>query len=154
MRLRTSAFSRNDAIPGRYTADGEDRSPALRWEGVPKDARELALIVEDPDAPADEPFVHWIMYGIPPDTEALPEGIAPEPRIAEPHAVQGTNSFGSTGYRGPAPPKGDHPHHYHFRLLALDKPTGLAPGRDAGAFRDAVRGHVLAEAELVGTYRR
>jgi Raf kinase inhibitor-like YbhB/YbcL family protein len=155
MTLRSDAFADGKAIPRRYSGDGEDLSPPLTWSGLPEGTRELALVVDDPDAPRAEPWVHWVLYKIPADAQSLTEGV---PQTAAPGAhpgvVQGKNSWGTVGYRGPAPPKGHGTHHYHFRLYALDAPLTGARGLDKGGLLEAVRGHVLAEAELVGTYER
>jgi Raf kinase inhibitor-like YbhB/YbcL family protein len=156
MILSSPAFKQNHLIPRRYTSDGEDVSPALSWSEVPPATKELALLVEDPDAPTPEPWVHWILYRIPPATTSLAEHILPALRVAQPAgALQGKNSWPKgIGYRGPAPPKGHGLHHYHFRLYALDVPLDLEPGLDKAALVKAMRGHILAEEELIGTYQR
>jgi Raf kinase inhibitor-like YbhB/YbcL family protein len=155
MALRSDAFADGQVIPRRYTADGEDLSPPLNWTGVPQGTQELALIVDDPDAPRAEPWVHWVLYKIPADVQALPEGLPPTPTLDfPPGARQGKNSWGTYGYRGPAPPRGHGTHHYHFRLYALDAPLATAQGLDKQGLLKAMKGHVLAEAELVGTYER
>ncbi|MCD6303631.1 MAG: YbhB/YbcL family Raf kinase inhibitor-like protein [Planctomycetes bacterium] len=154
LTLRSSAFQPGGAIPRRYTGDGADVSPALNWSNTPAGTKELALVCDDPDAPRREPWVHWVIYGIPPDVGGLPEGVKP---VADPPAPrgckQGKNTWGSLGYRGPAPPRGG-AHHYRFRLYALDAPLGLAAGADKKRLLAAMAGHVLATAELVGTYQR
>jgi len=140
-------------VPVRYTGDGEDVSPPLAWSGVPEGAKELALIVDDPDARMPQPWVHWVIYNIPAGVSELPAGVkaaGPAPGGAR----QGLNSSGGTGYRGPAPPPGHGVHHYHFRLYALDSRLDLRPGAQKKALLDAMAGHVLAEGELVGTYQR
>ena len=117
--------------------------------------RELALIMDDPDAPTPEPWVHWVMYNLPPATERLPEGVR---SIARPSsvagAIQGKNSWNTVGYRGPSPPKGHGVHHYHFRLYALDQPLDLGEGLDKASLLKAIEGHVVAEGVLTGTYQR
>lgn len=155
LAIRSSAFEPGHAIPRRHTGDGEDISPPLSWSGVPEGTAELALIVDDPDAPTAEPWVHWILTGIPASVSGLPEGFHGA-SVPTGHAglVQGKNSWGTIGYRGPAPPRGHGVHHYHFRLYALDTPLGLAPGSDKAAVVRAIDGHGLAQAEIVGTYRR
>jgi Raf kinase inhibitor-like YbhB/YbcL family protein len=111
--------------------------------------------MEDPDAPMREPFVHWVMYNIPPETTSLPEGIPQEPRLdVPPGALQGKNSQGSIGYFGPRPPKGDPPHHYHFQIFALDKELQLPPGVDRHTLAEAMLGQVLAKGELIGTMEK
>jgi Raf kinase inhibitor-like YbhB/YbcL family protein len=155
MTLRSDAFEDGRAIPRRYTEDGEDLSPPLSWSGLPEGTKELALIVDDPDAPRAEPWVHWVLYKVPADARTLPEGIPPTPVLdVPPGALQGKNSWGTIGYRGPAPPRGHGTHHYHFRLHALEAPLRAAQGLDKAGLQEAMQGHVLAEAELVGTYER
>ena len=158
MRITSPAFSDGERIPKPYTEDGNNISPPLRFADVPAAAAELVLIVDDPDAPREDPFVHWTLYKIPPGLDALPENV---PRGADElrnpaGALQGRNSFSkhNIGYRGPAPPKGHGLHHYHFRLYALNQPLVLAPGVERDALDEAMRGRVVASAELVGTYQR
>jgi len=155
MTLRSDAFAGGEAIPRRYTEDGEDLSPPLNWSGVPDHTRELALFVDDPDAPRAEPWVHWVIYKIPADVRTLTEGLPQAPGLnVPPGAMQGKNSWDTDGYRGPAPPRGHGTHHYHFRLYALDAPLAAAQGLDKAGLLSAMQGHVLAEAELIGTYER
>jgi Raf kinase inhibitor-like YbhB/YbcL family protein len=155
MTLRSDAFTDGRAIPRRHAEDGEDLSPPLTWSDPPAGTKELALIVDDPDAPRAEPWVHWVLYQIPAEVRALTEGIPQDPRPnAPPGVMQGKNSWETDGYRGPAPPKGHGTHHYHFRLYALDAPLAAAQGLDKAGLIEAMRGHILAEAELVGTYER
>jgi Raf kinase inhibitor-like YbhB/YbcL family protein len=155
MTLRSEAFADGQAIPRRYTEDGEDLSPPLSWSGLPAGTRELALIVDDPDAPRAEPWVHWVLAKIPADVGMLAEGLPKTPTLDVPlGAVQGKNSWGTDGYRGPAPPRGHGTHHYHFKLYALDTPVPAAQGIDKAGLLKAMRGHILGEAELVGTYQR
>jgi Raf kinase inhibitor-like YbhB/YbcL family protein len=156
IRVTSEAFAHGAAIPGRYAADGDDISPQLNWTGVPENAKELALIVEDPDAPQAEPFVHWVMYKIPADVAGLAEGVPVQAKLKAPAgAVQGKNSFkNKIGYGGPAPPPGHGTHHYHFRLYALDQPLEVQGGLDNNALIAAMSGHILDEGELVGTYKR
>lgn len=145
--LKSPAFDRQAPIPRRHTGEGEDVSPALEWKGAPQGTKELALVCDDPDAPRPKPWVHWVLYGIPAATTGLAEG-------DEGDAVEGKNDFGRPGYGGPMPPKGHGVHHYHFKLYALDAPAGLEPGATKEQLLAAIRGHVLAETELVGTYER
>lgn len=153
--LTSSAFAEGEPIPRRHTEDGEDLSPELAWSGLPEGTVELALIVDDPDAPTVEPWVHWILYKIPPAAGGLPEGLPQSPRLDD-HAgmLQGKNSWGTVGYRGPAPPKGHGTHHYHFKLYALDAPLDVGPEPDKKSLMMAMSGHVLSHRELVGTYER
>jgi Raf kinase inhibitor-like YbhB/YbcL family protein len=157
MTIASTAFRDGDAIPRQHTEDGQDASPALAFSGVPAGTRELALIVDDPDAPRPQPWVHWVVYGLAPDLGGLPGGLPRRPDLTQPvAALQGKNSWFSNnvGYRGPAPPKGSGVHHYHFKLYALDAPLGVRSGLDKDALLKAMQGHVLAEAEVVGTYQR
>ena len=155
LTIRSGTFEHDRPIPPRHTEDGQDTSPPLLWEGVPEGAAELALIVDDPDAPTPEPWVHWLIAKIPPSATALGENVThPSGSTAPAGAVQGTNSFGSIGYGGPAPPKGHGTHHYHFKLYALDAPVDVAEGFDKATLLSKMQGHVLEEAELIGTYQR
>jgi Raf kinase inhibitor-like YbhB/YbcL family protein len=153
--IRSQALDEGDMIPVRHTADGEDISPPLSWS-APKGTVELALLVDDPDAPRDEPWVHWVVAKIPATAGGLPEGFheGKAPAGAPAGLVQGVNSWGTTGYRGPAPPEGHGTHHYHFKVFALDAPLDLPPALDKHALLEAVSGHVLARGELVGLYKR
>jgi hypothetical protein len=156
--LRSDAFAAGKKIPRKYTGDGQDLSPALTWADPPSGTREFALICDDPDAPTREPWVHWVIYAIAGDVRALPEGVPATPRPSTPSgAAQGRNSWTSgsvIGYRGPAPPPGHGVHHYHFRIYALDSPLDARPEATKTQILKAMSGHVLAEAELVGTYER
>lgn len=157
MTIESAAFAGGQSIPKKYTGDGEDVSPPLAWKGVPAGAKELALVCDDPDAPSPQPWVHWLIYKIPARVEKLPEHLPVDGELSEPvAAMQGKNSWPSgraVGYRGPSPPKGP-AHHYHFKLYALDAPLEVKPGIDKAALEKAMKGHVLAEAELIGTYGR
>jgi len=160
IELTSTAFGAGQAIPPRYAEDGEDLSPPLAWSGLPEATRELALICDDPDAPspkrpAAEPWVHWVLYKIPPGAGGLPEGIPAAARLEDPPgAIQGNNSWPTIGYRGPAPPPGSGTHRYFFKLYALDVELDVAPGLDKKALLEAMSGHVLGEGELMGTYER
>ena len=143
--LESSAFENAQAIPSRHTCDGEDVSPPLRWSDVPEGTRSLALLVDDPDAPGGV-FTHWIAWALDPAAEQLGEG--------EPAPREGQNDFGTTGYRGPCPPPGHGRHHYVFRLYALDTGPELRAGAAKAELEQAIEGHVLTMAELVGTYER
>jgi len=150
LTLESDAFGQGRPIPTRHTADGRDVSPPLRWRGTPGKTESLAAICEDPDAPRGI-WVHWVLYDLPAGTSSLPESVAPLEALPE-GGTQGTNDFGKLGYGGPAPPSGTH--RYFFRLYALDRRLALAPGATAKALRRAMEGHVLAEAECMGTYSR
>ncbi len=153
--VRSSAFGDGKPIPRRYTGDGEDLSPPLSWSGLPASARELVLIVDDPDAPTSEPWVHWVIYKVPVNADGLDEGVPPTGKPSIPvAAVQGKNSWGSVGYRGPAPPKGHGLHHYFFKLYALDTAIDLPDGLDRMGLLKAMKRHIVTQGELVGTYQR
>ncbi len=156
--LSSPAFVHHGRIPKRYTADGDDVSPPLRWEHVPEETAELVLVCDDPDAPTARPWVHWLVYGLSPQLKGLPEALPPKSRLVEPvTALQGRNSWhtGRTlGYRGPDPPARDPAHRYVFRLFAVDKLLRLGPGTDRETLLAALAGHVLAVAVLVGLYGR
>jgi Raf kinase inhibitor-like YbhB/YbcL family protein len=153
--VSSTAIASGKPIPRRHSGDGEDLSPPLSWSGVPSSAMELALIVDDPDAPTPQPWVHWVIYKIPVGTEGLAEGVPPVGRPGYPStAVQGKNSWGSFGYRGPAPPKGHGVHRYFFKLYALDKELDRVEGLDKPGLLNAIHGHIVAEGELMGTFER
>jgi Raf kinase inhibitor-like YbhB/YbcL family protein len=146
-QLMSTAFADGHAIPEQFTADGRNVSPPLKWTDPPAGAKSLALVCEDPDAPRGG-FTHWIAFNLPAEPgEIRAGGALPD------HAAQGKNDFGRIGYGGPAPPKGK-PHHYVFRLLALDRPVDLRPGATKDQFQSTTAGHVVGEARLVGTYGR
>ena len=153
--IKSPSFDHDQPIPPRNTADGADVSPMLRWAGVPDETKELALICDDPDAPTAEPWVHWVLYKIPAGTTGLPEQIFKSGKLEIPvGAMQGTNSWQTIGYRGPAPPPGNGTHHYHFKLYALDAPLDVQEGLSKAALLNAMADHVIAEGELIGTYER
>jgi Raf kinase inhibitor-like YbhB/YbcL family protein len=143
--LRSDAFEDGQRIPARHTCEGEDVSPSLSWSEPPAGTRSLALVVDDPDAPGGT-FTHWLAWGIDAGARALAEGEA-APR-------EGRNDFGRPGYGGPCPPPGHGPHRYSFRLTALDVELDLAAGARKDELERALDGHVLAVAELVGSYER
>lgn len=154
LHLSSPAFDHGAPMPARLTCEGDDRSPPLRIGGVPFGTRSLALIVDDPDAPDPAAprmiYVHWVLYDLPPETVELPEGASP--RALPPGAREGLNDWHRRGYGGPCPPVGRH--RYFHKLYALDKILG-----DRGPLRktellEAMQGHLLGEAELVGTYQR
>jgi len=153
LAITSSAFTDGGQIPARYTCDGESVSPPLAWTGVPSGTASFALAVEDPDAPGGT-FLHWLIYDIPPKTAALPEGVDTTGSVASlGGAKQGANSFKKTGYGGPCPPPGA-PHHYHFRLFALDTLLGISSGASRDQVTKAMNKHELGQAELVGVYGR
>jgi Raf kinase inhibitor-like YbhB/YbcL family protein len=158
-QLTSSAIRNGGVIPRKHTGDGDDLSPPLSWQGAPEATREFALTCDDPDAPAAEPWVHWVIYGINAEVRSLPEGIpAARPQLDVPiSARQGKNSWGTgitVGYRGPLPPPGHGEHHYHFKLYALDRTVELPTSATKSELLSAIRGHISAEAELVGVYER
>lgn len=156
--LSSAAFGANERIPAAhaYAPEGDNVSPPLAWTGAPAGTKELALIVDDPDAPRAEPWVHWVLYRIPAAAEGLPGGASRGTgHLTEPWgALEGKNDFGELGWGGPLPPKGHGTHHYHFQLYALDAPLALGEGVTKADLLNALEGHVLAQAELVGTYSR
>jgi Raf kinase inhibitor-like YbhB/YbcL family protein len=150
--VESPAFPDGQAIPRNHTCDGDNLSPPLEWSGAPDGTRSFALIVEDPDAPRGT-FRHWGLYNIAGTHTRLPEGFGRSG--ATEGAAQAVNDFGHARYDGPCPPKGHGRHRYQFHLLALDVATlGQAPNRPVADLWRAVEGHVLARAELVGTYQR
>jgi Raf kinase inhibitor-like YbhB/YbcL family protein len=151
MNITSAAFEDGQVIPRRHTCQGEDVSPALLWSDVPQGAKSLALICDDPDAPVGN-WVHWVIYNLPAGLNGLPEGVAATPSLPD-GSRQGLNDFRRIGYGGPCPPPGK-PHRYFFTLYALD---AAVPPKEAMTKRDLVRalpGHVLAEAQVMGTYKR
>lgn len=155
LSLSTPAFDGGESIPTRFTCDGEDVSPKLALGGVPDDAASLALVVDDPDAPGSDPFVHWLLWNVPPSTTTIPEGVPTTETVEDlGGARQGTNGFDEVGYRGPCPPTSHGAHTYRFQLRALDATLDLAAGAKRPALEDAVSGHVVAETTLTGTYDR
>ncbi len=152
LELLSDAVEVTGAIDLRHTAYGSNLSPPLRWTPVPG-AGAYAIILEDPDAPMERPFVHWLIWNIPGDVDWLPEGISNNAHPVTPQgAVQGKNDNGSFGYFGPRPPAGTGVHHYHFQIFALDGPLTLHDDADIRALVGAMQGRVLADSELVGTY--
>ncbi|MBU3666464.1 MAG: YbhB/YbcL family Raf kinase inhibitor-like protein [Chthoniobacterales bacterium] len=145
MKIGTTAFSATRPISARFTADGRNINPQLSISGVPSEAKSLALIVDDPDAPMS-PWTHWMLWNIPAGTTHIAEDSVPD------GAVAGCNDFGRTEYRGPSPPSGTH--RYFFRLFALDTDLPLPPGAARPALEDALRNHVLAKCEIMGRYAR
>lgn len=152
--VTSSAFQDGGPIPEQYSDYGGKVSPPLAWTAT-QGAKSWALIVEDPDAPKAEPFVHWVAWDIPGGTTSLPEGLPGDAHIAQPSGMrQGKNGSGAIGWYGPHPPQNDPPHHYHFQVFALDVP-GLSLGEktDRKALVKAMEGHVIADAELIGLYQ-
>jgi Raf kinase inhibitor-like YbhB/YbcL family protein/uncharacterized protein (TIGR00297 family) len=151
IKITSTAFQNGAAIPVKFSCTGENRSPVLMWSGLPERTQSLALIVEDPDAPMGT-FIHWVIYNMTPTLEGLPEGMPKTDEVAE-VGTQGLNGSGKHGYDGPCPPPGA-THHYHFQLYALDVPPNLPVKLDSSGLKKAMRGHILAQGELVGTFKR
>lgn len=152
MDITSSAFDHGDAIPKRHTCDGEDLSPPLAFSDVPEGTESLALIVDDPDAPGGI-FVHWILWDLSPSTTELPEGVSGDAKNPEGITCsQGKNHFDDVGYRGPCPPGGTHT--YRFTLYALDSKLELGLGAERDDLDEAMGGHIIEEARLIGRYGR
>ncbi|HET9784660.1 MAG TPA: YbhB/YbcL family Raf kinase inhibitor-like protein [Terriglobales bacterium] len=151
-RLSSAAFANNHPIPRAHACDGDNTSPALRWDGAPPATRSLALIVHDPDAPSGD-FTHWLVYDLPATLTELPSGKYASAQFPL-GGLEGTNSFGNLGYGAPCPPAGP-AHHYVFTIYALSAPKlGLAPGASQDDLLKAMQGKILAQATLVGLYQR
>lgn len=151
LQLASDAFDDGGSIPERFTCDGADVSPPLTVTGVPDEARSLALVVDDPDAPAGT-WVHWVLWGLPAGRRELPEGVPAEDEVLG-GARQGTNDFGNPGYGGPCPPSGG-PHRYVFRLYALQEAPDLEAGATKEELLEAIEPITLESCRLVGRYRR
>ena len=149
--LTSSAFKSGDPIPRRYTCEGEDLSPPLHWSVPPAATKSLVIIADDPDAPVGT-WVHWVIYDLPLDLRGLTEAVPPKDRLPN-EALQGLNDFKRVGYGGPCPPPGK-PHRYYFTLYALDVTLNLKPRATKAQVLDASKGHVLAEAQLMGRFGR
>jgi Raf kinase inhibitor-like YbhB/YbcL family protein len=149
--LRTADFGNGANIPRTFTCDGEDRSPALEWSGAPSGTKALALIADDPDAPAGT-WVHWVIYNIPASAHSLAGGVEKKEQLAD-GSRQGRNDFRKIGYNGPCPPPGK-AHRYFFKLYALNAEVTLAAGATKVELEHAMDGHILAQAEWMGRYRR
>jgi Raf kinase inhibitor-like YbhB/YbcL family protein len=151
MTISSTEFNDGAPIPPRFTCSGSDQSPPLSWNGAPGGTRSYVLLVEDPDAPSGT-FVHWVVFNIPATENGMPEGTPTNPRLTN-GAIQGTNGFNVNGYKGPCPPPGG-PHHYHFKLYALDAMLDLTAAADERMVQSNMSPHVKATAELVGTFSR
>jgi len=151
LQLTSSAFKEGSSIPAKYTCDGADVSPALKWCDTPPHAESFALICDDPDAPMGT-WVHWVLYNLPAASTELSENI-PATETLPNGAKQGVTDFKRVGYGGPCPPPGK-PHRYFFKLYALDAELSLKPRETKKELLKAMHGHVLAEASLMGTYQR
>jgi len=149
--ISSDAFAEGERIPARYTCSGEDVSPALSWGDPPAGTESLAVICDDPDCPTGL-FTHWMLLNIPPDKRGLSEGVKRAP-VLEDNSIQGANSFGKLEYDGPCPPPGK-PHRYYFRIFALDIALTLRSPANRRAVDNAMKGHVLATGEYMGTFSR
>jgi len=150
MRIASAAFEDDGTIPSKYTCDGDDVSPPIEWSDVPADAKTVALICDDPDAPKKD-FTHWVLFNVPPKAGALREHVAAKRELPD-GSRQGTNDFGKIGYGGPCPPSGTH--RYRFTLYALDTQLSVPSSSTKKDVETAMKGHVLETAELVGAYVR
>lgn len=150
IRIDSLAFENDGLIPAKYTCDGDDISPPLQWDVVPEGTRSIALICDDPDAPMGT-FVHWVLFNLPAEAKELPENISVD-KILPNGAKQGTSDFGRIGYGGPCPPSGTH--RYFFKIYALDIEIDLAAGASKRELLKAMEGHILAQGQLVGKYKR
>lgn len=150
IKITSSAFTEGGLIPAKYTCDGADISPPLQWEAVPEDTQSIALICDDPDAPVGT-FVHWVLFDLPADAGQLTENIPADPTLAN-GAQQGTSDFGRIGYGGPCPPGGTH--RYFFKIYALDTQLSLTDRVNKARLLNAMEGHILAEGQLIGKYKR
>jgi Raf kinase inhibitor-like YbhB/YbcL family protein len=150
MTLTSTAFAEGERIPTVHTADGADTSPPLAWTDPPAGTKSLAVLCADPDAPRGT-WVHWVLFNLPPAERGLAAGVAKSGKL--PNAVQGTTDFGSTGYGGPSPPPGK-PHRYFFTVYALDTVLSLDSAATRAHVLDAMKGHILAEGQLMGVYGR
>ncbi len=151
MKVTSSAFRAGEVIPSKYSCEGADVSPPLQWNGVPAGAISLALICDDPDAPVGT-WVHWVLYSLPITVSNLPESV-PASETLSSGAKQGINDFRRVGYGGPCPPPGK-AHRYYFKLYALDVELALKPRATKQELLRSMDGHILAEAQLMGTYKR
>ena len=143
--VSSNAFSEGQSIPEKYTCDGQDVSPPIKWSGAPTNTKTIAIICEDPDAPSGT-FTHWVLYDVPGTRKELAEGSSDDGK-------EGVNGFGKNGYGGPCPPPG-RPHRYFFHVYALDTTSLGDAGRSKEEVTAAMQGHILAQGQLMGTYKR
>jgi Raf kinase inhibitor-like YbhB/YbcL family protein len=152
LQLDSLSFKNGGHIPQEYTCNGQSKAPQLSWSGSPADTKSFALIMDDPDAPSEQPWVHWVVFNIPATTSSLDKPLGRK-RVLPNGSAQGTNSSKKIGYDGPCPPPGE-PHHYHIKLYALDTTLDLEGGATKDELLSSMRGHILDQAEIVGTYQR
>ncbi len=151
MQISTNSFPTEGTIPKKFTCDAQDVSPALAWTGAPRNTKAFALIADDPDAPVGT-WTHWLIWNIPAGVHQLAEGIAKSPQLPD-GSRQGKNDFKKVGYNGPCPPPGK-PHRYYFKLFALDGSIDTKAGAAREELEAAMKGHVVAAAEVMGRYGR
>ncbi len=156
IKITSPAFAEGEMIPKKYSCDGEGVSPALKWENIPEDAKSLVLISDDPDAPAGT-WVHWVVYDMSPNISELPEDIPPVDLLEDIEGLnitgkQGVNSGHRIGYQPPCPPYGTH--RYYFKIYALDTMLNLKPGASKKKVLKTMEGHITAQGQLMGKYKR
>jgi hypothetical protein len=151
LSMNSPAFAHEGDIPKKHTCDGADVSPMLNWNDPPAGTQSFSLIMDDPDAPGGT-WVHWVIYNLPAQARALPEGVPKEAELKD-GTRQGRNDFSRPGYGGPCPPRGG-PHRYYFKLYALDAKLNLPPGASKADLEKAMTGHILAQGQLMGRYKR
>jgi Raf kinase inhibitor-like YbhB/YbcL family protein len=151
-KIESSAFKQGEKIPVKYTCSGPDVSPPLTWSAAPDKTAELVIIMDDPDAPVGT-WTHWLLYGLDAKLTGLPENVSKGAEAKEISARQGVTSFKRSGYGGPCPPPGK-PHRYFFKLYALNEKTNLPPGATRDQIKDAMKGHIIAETQLMGLFGR
>ncbi|MFW6155994.1 MAG: YbhB/YbcL family Raf kinase inhibitor-like protein [Armatimonadota bacterium] len=154
MVIKSGAFRQGDELPEKYTADGENISPPLTFVDVPRQTKELALIMHDPDAPVEGGYTHWLLWDLAPHIPGLPGEVPATEEVERIGAIQGSNSAGEIGYTGPAPPEGDAPHNYEFTVYALSEKLGLEPGATKDELDAAMEGNIIEEATLTVTFGR
>ena len=150
IKIASSAFKDGGMIPKKYTCDGEEVSPPINWSGIPGNAKSIALISDDPDAPMGT-WVHWVIFNVPADSKGFAESVPNQETLSD-GARQGINSSRKIGYDGPCPPSGTH--RYYFKVYALDTMLDLSPGATKNDLLKAMEGHILAEGQLMGRYKR
>jgi Raf kinase inhibitor-like YbhB/YbcL family protein len=150
IKITSSALQDGGSIPSKYTCDGADVSPPLQWDSAPEDTKSIAVICDDPDAPMGT-FVHWVLFNLPAETRELTENVPADETLPN-GAKQGASDFGRTGYGGPCPPSGTH--RYYFKIYALDSEIDLPAGARKPDLLKAMEGHILAQGQLMGKYKR
>jgi Raf kinase inhibitor-like YbhB/YbcL family protein len=150
IKLQSTAFEDGELIPSKYTCDGKNISPPLKWENIPEETQSIAIICDDPDAPMGI-WVHWIIFNLPPETSRLEENF-PDDETFPDGTRQGINDFGAVGYGGPCPPAGSH--RYFFKIYALDMLVSLVTVVDKQTLLETIDGHIIAHGQLIGRYHR